>query len=131
MATTETARVDLLTVARDMADQLGLPPIGSKDPVYGLTAPGNWSWLELSGRPGLAEALILTLAEHLETLPGRPRALYLTQGGISCEPGYGGHSSYTIGWYDEPLRYDPIEGSLMRRAGRLHDRLAAAPGMSG
>lgn len=116
-------RVDLLTVARNMADSLDLPPIGSKDPVYGLTPPGAaYAWLELAGRPGLAEALILALTEHLETLPGRPTALYLTSQGASVEPGYGGHTSHSIGWYAN-------EAALLRRAIELNDHLIAAPGM--
>jgi hypothetical protein len=130
---TATDRVDLLTVARDLASTLDLPPIGSINPVYGLTPPGTGcTWLELATRPGLAEALVLAMTEYLATLPAQPKVIYLTQSGLSCEPGYYGHRSHTVGWYDLGLARQggDREPSLIDRAMRLNDRLLAAPGMS-
>jgi hypothetical protein len=122
MATETTDRVDLLAVARDLADQLSLPPIGSEDPVYYLTPPGPHGRTWLADRPGLAEALVMVLAEHLSALPVRPKVLYLTGSYASYEPGTGGHRCGFADWYGRD--------DLLGRAMRLNDRLLAAPGMS-
>jgi hypothetical protein len=117
--TTET-RIDLRSVAREHADRLGLPPIGGTDPIYQLSPPGGVTRLELASYPGLAEALLEELAEHIRgghlLESGRsPTTIYPGETGVSYDlsprPAYSDHGH--LCWYESK-----IVGRAFRRIGR-------------
>jgi hypothetical protein len=115
-----TTRIELRTVAREMADRMGLPAIGGTDPIHRISPPGGGTRLELSNYPGLAEALIEELAEHIRgghlLESGRlPTTIYPGETGVSYDlsprPGYS--SKGRVCWYESG-----IVGRALRRIGR-------------